>query len=1775
MKLQVRKLVGSRKGTNKNQRGKKTTYREIIDTAGDAVFLLSSGAGKIIDINKAALRMFGWRSKKAILAGPIDGLDADEPPFTNREVRRRMRLASSGKPQKFDWLVKKPNGTKFWVEASFWAKEVDGDKRILALVHDIDERKHSEEALRASRDQYRNLINLAVDGVLVGSSEGIIIEANSCMCTMTGRSRKELLGKHISKAFFMPESLERIPLRFDLLEKGETVVSERTIVRPDGTEIPVEMRSKKMPDGTYQSTYRDITERRRAKEALQESESEFRQLWGATVEGIVIHDGGVILEVNNAMCQMFGIVREHVLGKSLFAFTPPESRYGIRAHVASESEERFETPALRADGTSFTIEAFPRQIFYHGKMVRMVACRDITERKRSEFLLAKLKQAIDTSGEAIFMTDREGVFTYVNPGFSDLYGYIGDEVVGKETPRILKSGLLNEKTYERFWKTISSGQEVKGELLNKHKDGRVIEVDGSATPIVDENKSIIGYLGIQRNITERKNVERALREREARLRTIIDAEPECVKVLSLDGEVLEMNQAGLAMLEAESLEELRRQSLAEYVVPSCRENFLKYFRDTLRGPTSQTLEFEVVGLRGTHRWLETSAVPLLDDQQRTTAVLGITRDITEHKKAERVLRQLSSDNAEALRVARMGHWEFDVETGLFSFNDQYYTLHGTTAARAGGYQMSAKRFAEHYVHPDESFRVADSIQQAIASSEPDFQFQTDSRILREDGEVRHITVWFRAEKDSQGRTVKLHGVNQDITERKIAEEALRNSESQYRSLIVSIADIVLVTDLSGALLFCNPAFELQTGYASEDFHTPTITRSLYHPDDVEKIRTIMGDFVRAQDTSSDIFEYRLRHKTGSLSWQSAIANRIVYQGKPAIQIISRNISEHKRAQEALRDSEERMRSIIDHAPFGAHSYKLQANGDLILDGVNNSANRILGFDHSAVLGKRIEDAFPGLSDTVIPETYRRIAASGESYSTDQIEYHEGTIQGAFEINAFQTAPSRMTVFFRDITERKKTEEALRESENRMKSIFRAAPVGIGSVTNRVLSEANARLCEITGYQRGELLGQSSRMLYPTDKDFEFVGTEKYRQIAETGTGTVETRWKRKDGSIIDVLLSSTPIDPSDLSHGVTFTALDITERKRSEEALKRYQLLSQNTRDIILFIRASDGQILEANDAAVQAYGYNREELMTKSIRDLRAQESTAEMAKQMDEANLAGLSFETLHRRRDRTTFPVEVNSRGMSLGDDRILMSIVRDITERKQTHEALRKSEARYRDLIEAMPDGVYRSTHEGRFVEVNPAMVKILGYDSKEELLAIDIKSQLYFDEEDRESAALEEKNEEMAVFRLKKKDGSGVWVEDHGRHVVDEAGTILYHEGILRDITERKRMEEDRMKIDKQIQQTQKLESLGLLAGGIAHDFNNLLGGIFGYIELAKRSADAGQSQAAAERLTKAMHVFGRARDLSRQLITFAKGGAPAKTAGEIGRTLSETLQFALSGSNVKCEYSIATDLWPCMHDPNQVGQVIDNIVINAKHAMPNGGLLVVSASNVLIDAGSDIALPDGSYIRISIEDHGIGIPKEYLQKIFDPFFTTKHTGSGLGLATSWSIVKRHEGTIIVESEPGKGSTFHLFFPADHGLVSASNTAATTGFVGHGRVLVMDDEEYIREILEEMLTDLGYTVQTARDGAEAIELFMRASAEKKPFDLVFVDLTIPGGMGGEATLTRLVELDKHVCVIASSGYSEDPIISKPRDFGFAASIRKPYQKADLVEAISTALTPKKE
>ncbi len=385
-----------------------------------------------------------------------------------------------------------------------------------------------------------------------------------------------------------------------------------------------------------------------------------------------------------------------------------------------------------------------------------------------------------------------------------------------------------------------------------------------------------------------------------------------------------------------------------------------------------------------------------------------------------------------------------------------------------------------------------------------------------------------------------------------------------------------------------------------------------------------------------------------------------------------------------------------------------------------------------------------------------------------------------------------------------------------------------------------------------------------------------------------------------------------------------------------------------------------------------------------------------------------------------------------------------------------------------------------------------------------------------------------------------------------------------EITERKQLEEERQK-------AARLESVGTLAGGIAHDFNNLLTAITGYIGLAKRSVQMGEAEKASSRLVEAEHASMRARDLTQQLLTFARSGAPVRTVASIAQLIRDSATFALRGSNVRCDFFLPDDLWPVEVDEGQMNQVISNFVINADEAMPEGGVLTISTREAVIGARSRLPLDKGKYIEIIVEDQGTGIRKEHLDRIFDPYFTTKQKGSGLGLATTYSIVKNHDGYIIAQSKLGVGTTFHIYLPASEKPVpTRKEVVAEAPITGRGRILVMDDEDIIRELLHDELTDIGYEVELTVDGAQAIEQYANAKESGKPFDAVILDLTVPGGMGGKDVIKKMLEIDPSVKAIVSSGYSTDPIMSDFVEYGFSGVVAKPYKIEQLEKALHSIL-----
>jgi len=385
--------------------------------------------------------------------------------------------------------------------------------------------------------------------------------------------------------------------------------------------------------------------------------------------------------------------------------------------------------------------------------------------------------------------------------------------------------------------------------------------------------------------------------------------------------------------------------------------------------------------------------------------------------------------------------------------------------------------------------------------------------------------------------------------------------------------------------------------------------------------------------------------------------------------------------------------------------------------------------------------------------------------------------------------------------------------------------------------------------------------------------------------------------------------------------------------------------------------------------------------------------------------------------------------------------------------------------------------------------------------------------------------------------------------------------VFSDITEKRRMQEELLKVEK-------LDSIGVLAGGIAHDFNNILTAIIGNVALTKRYAEPGSK--VFDKMGEIEKAAFRARDLTQQLLTFSKGGEPVKKTLFLDRIFHDSAQFALGGSSVGLEYAPPAELWPVEADEGQISQVINNLVINAVQAMPNGGVIQGGLKNITLSADSPLPLPQGRYIELTLRDCGTGISRQNLSRIFDPFFTTKKRGSGLGLATAYSIIEKHHGYITVDSQLGQWTLFRVYLPAsDRKVVDRPEFGAEMAR-GTGKILIMDDEEIILEVVRDILSHAGYTVELARDGREMLDRYQDARLQGAAYDVVILDLTIPGGMGGKEAVGHLLKLDPQAKAIVSSGYSNDPVMADFSSFGFRGAVTKPYKIEELCKVVSEVM-----
>jgi len=769
---------------------------------------------------------------------------------------------------------------------------------------------------------------------------------------------------------------------------------------------------------------------------------------------------------------------------------------------------------------------------------------------------------------------------------------------------------------------------------------------------------------------------------------------------------------------------------------------------------------------------------------------------------------------------------------------------------------------------------------------------------------------------------------------------------------------------------------------------------------------------------------------------------------------------------------------------------------------------------------------------------------------------------------------------KEVFGRKLMEEALPESEKKHRILFETMAQGVvyQNAKGNIIS-ANPAAERILGLSFGQMTGRTSmdsrwKAIHEDGSDFpkEIHPGMMALKTGEPVKDTIMGVFNPKKEDFRWIKINAVPqYRPGDSKPYQVYTTFDdITDFKQAEQTLHFTQFAIDRSADAAFWM-GPDARFVYVNEAACRTLGYTRDELIKMTVHDIDPDFAQEVWPDHWAEVKRKGsFVIESCHRTKDGRIFPVEISANYLEFGGKEYNCAFARDISKRKQIEEAIQLSKREWVSTFDSMSDWVCLIDLKYRILRSNRSGEKFVSVPLGE-MIGQTCYNLVHGMEEPIPECPLHKmlQTHQREVADLHVQEGNR-WLRITVDPVKDEDGNLVKAVHIVRDITGLKKMEDERLK-------SMKLESVGILAGGIAHDFNNLLSVIMGNLSLAED--DLKPEVGVSEYLKEAEKASFRAQELTKQLITFSQGGLPIKKIGPIGDLLKESTKFVLSDSNVKYDFLIPHDLWLIDFDLDQMKHVVRNLIVNAVESMPDGGSIKVKAENFSISSDTivkGLVLSEGEYVKISIKDQGVGIPAEHLSLIFDPYFSTKEMGPekgmGLGLATAYSIINKHNGHIIVESEEDVGTTFTIYLPVYEKeieeikpveMIQPEKPAIRTG-----RILLMDDEKMIRDLVEQMLNRFGYDVELAKDGDEAIELYKKATDSGKTYDVVILDLTVKGGMGGKGAVKRLLEIDPQVKAAVSSGYSNDPVMTDFRRYGFIGALPKPYTMKNLLEALDS-------
>lgn len=1108
---------------------------------------------------------------------------------------------------------------------------IGGERHIMGIIRDVTESKQAEEALAEAERTQKLLLESAGEGIHGLDAEGRIMFENDASLQMFGWEAREMFGQnaHALAHHHRPDGsvypVEECPIHRTLRDGETRRVENEAFFRKDGTSFPVEYACAAMMGGDGAITgavisFRDITERRQAEEALRTSENRFRAFTEATDEGVVFHDAGLIVDVNPALVSIFSYGdASELVGKPLLDFVAPESRELVLKQVLSGSQLPYEAFGLRKDGSVFPVESSARTYQYQGRRLRVASIRDITERRQAEKSLRDLSHAVNASGDAVFMTDGEGVIASVNPQFTGLYGYSPEEVVGKMTPRILKSGKQPPEVYERFWATIKRGELFRGELVNKTKDGRLIPIEETVSPFFDERGEIAGFLAIQRNIADRRQAEEALQESEERYRLLAETSQDSITVINRDYAIEYTNTfaAHQIGIPAQTLVGKRLTDIFPPDIASRQQaNLQQVFDD------GQSLYIEAPAkFQGVMSWLSTWLAPIRDEREQIRAILVVSRDITERKQAEESLRMAEARyRALVENIPAIVYMDTADETSANLYVSPY-------TEKMLGYPASTyienPTLWHDQVDPRDYPRAVESIRKTLTEG---FAVE-EYRLTASDGKtvwVRDLAVLLRAE---DGEPQFIQGFIEDISAQKQAEEKIAQNLRELAALhgigqslsaditlervVRSAVDGTLNAAQADAVMFflktergleiqgygpsdsklqhdstpilrageCLCGLAAQEGKPVYSFNIHTDIRCTLSKCKQAGVRSfaslplisegeIIGALGIASTEERNFEEQALFLESIAASASISLRNALLYEKvKSHAEELEKEIAERKRAEAALIKSERDYRYLFNNAGDAVLIFEPQ--NEIILQ-VNATACRLYGLDYEEIVGKSLKNLtkYVGRGRTYL-EAFLKGEASNIFEST-HINKDGAEIEVLISIARIEyEEKTALLALVRDVTERRQAQEALRRSEARLMEAQRIAHLGNWEwdvVKNSVWwSDELYRIFDLGPQEFDGTVEGFLKTVHPDDRP----GVEE--AIGKTLNGEasydVDHRIRLPDGT--EKFLHEQAVmerDESGVPRRVIGISLDITERKRAEANIQKQLSHLRSLREIDIAI---------------------------------------------------------------------------------------------------------------------------------------------------------------------------------------------------------------------------------------------------------------------------------------------------------------------------------------------------------------------------------------------------------------------------------------------------------------------------------------------------------------------------------------------------------------------------------------------------------------------------------